>query len=72
VTALPALPPQGRHDHRVEQRAHRGEVAVGGRAGGVDIGVAVDGRPVEPEAGVAGELGQEGALGAAVALAKGM
>ena len=43
-------------DDRVEQRAHRREVAVGRRPGGIDVRVAVDVLPPQPVAGVAGEL----------------
>ena len=69
---LPPLRSPDPLDDGVEQRPHRREVAVGRRPGGVDVRVAVDVLPAQPVAGVAGELREERALGAAVALPEGM
>lgn len=65
-----ALLASGFSDEFVEHLPHRRRIAVHDGGGGRDVAVGVEVLPVEDEAGVAGELLEEGTLGPAVALAE--
>src|ERR1700722_9374297 len=57
-------------DEFVEHLSHQGRVPAHDRGGCCDVAVGVEVLPVEDEAGLAGELFEEGVLGPAVALAE--